>query len=56
LKTFLIRILIVANHQHGKDTHLRSVKVYSPLTAHSIDSSILGPFNSRVLLAESTIR
>jgi anaphase-promoting complex subunit 10 len=56
LKTFLIRILIVANHQHGKDTHLRSVKVYSPLTAHSVDGSVLGPFNSRVLLAESTIR
>lgn len=56
LKTFLIRLLIVSNHQHGKDTHLRAVKVYSPQTTHSIDNSILGPFTSQVLLAESTIR
>lgn len=56
LKTFLIRILVVSNHQHGKDTHLRSVKVYSPQTAHTFDTSVLGPFTSRVLLSESTIR
>lgn len=56
LKTFLIRLLIVANHQHGKDTHLRSVKIYSPMTTYSVDGSILGSFTSRKLLSESVIR
>lgn len=56
LKAFLVRLVIVSNHQHGKDTHLRGVKVYSPQTTHTIDSSVLGPFTSRTLLAESTIR
>jgi len=56
LKTFLVRLLIVANHQHGKDTHLRSVKIYSPITNYSMDSSVLGSFTSRKLLSESVIR
>lgn len=56
LKTFLVRLLVAANHHNGKDTHLRSVKVYSPLTVFSMDTSILGPFTSSKLLSESTIR
>lgn len=56
LKTFLMRLLILANHQHGKDTHLRSVKIYSPMTTYSVESSILGSFISRKLLSESVIR
>jgi anaphase-promoting complex subunit 10 len=56
LKTFLIRLLIVANHQYGKDTHLRAVKLYSPMTVFSMDTSVLGPFTSSKLLTESTIR
>ncbi|KAH3671815.1 hypothetical protein WICMUC_004533 [Wickerhamomyces mucosus] len=56
LETFLIRILIKANHQHGKDTHLRSVKIYSPMTSFSMKSTILGSFTSKRLLSESTIR
>lgn len=56
LKTFLIRLLIVANHQHGKDTHLRAVKIYSPSTVYSMDTTVLGPFTSRKLASEATIR
>ncbi|KAH3687856.1 hypothetical protein WICPIJ_001149 [Wickerhamomyces pijperi] len=53
LKTFLIRLLIVANHQHGKDTHLRSVKIYSPMVGFNMSSTVLGGFTSRKLLSES---
>lgn len=56
LKTFLIRLLIVANHQHGKDTHLRSVKIYSPMVGFNMSSTVLGEFTSRKLLSESCIR
>lgn len=30
LKTSLLQLAIVANHQNGRDTHLRQVRVYSP--------------------------
>lgn len=56
LKTFLVRLLIVANHQHGKDTHLRSVKIYSPMATYSVDGGVLGSFTSKKLLSESVIR
>lgn len=56
LKTFLVRLLILANHQHGKDTHLRAVKIYSPMTTYSLNSGILGSFTSRKLQSEAVIR
>jgi len=31
LKAFLVQISILANHQNGKDTHLRGVKVFAPV-------------------------
>ena len=48
IKAFLVQILIVTNHQNGKDTHLRGVKIFAPGTAYSKDPStgIEGPFLS----------
>lgn len=31
LKAFFIQLAIVSNHQNGRDTHLRQVKLYGPL-------------------------
>jgi anaphase-promoting complex subunit 10 len=31
LKAFLVQIAISSNHQNGKDTHLRGVKVFAPV-------------------------
>ena len=30
VRTHLLQIAILANHQHGKDTHIRQLKVYAP--------------------------
>lgn len=30
LKTFYMEFLILSNHQNGKDTHVRGIKLYSP--------------------------
>lgn len=37
VKAFLFQICILSNHQNGRDTHIRQVKVFEPraLTAHS---------------------
>lgn len=58
IKAFLVRIAIVANHQNGKDTHIRALKVYSPARVAppaSLDDGVIG-FTSIELLSESTIR
>ncbi len=30
VKTFMIQISILANHQNGRDTHIRQIKVFAP--------------------------
>ncbi|ORY78673.1 anaphase-promoting complex Apc10DOC1 subunit [Protomyces lactucae-debilis] len=30
LRTHLLQICVIANHQNGKDTHIRAIKVFTP--------------------------
>ncbi|KAK9453862.1 anaphase-promoting complex, subunit 10-domain-containing protein [Dipodascopsis uninucleata] len=56
LKAFLLRLSVLQNHQTGKDTHIRGIKVLSP-DWHANDIEDDGvPFSSIALLAHSTIR
>ncbi|KAK9483779.1 anaphase-promoting complex, subunit 10-domain-containing protein [Lipomyces starkeyi] len=56
LKAFLVRLSVLQNHQTGKDTHIRGLKILSPdRQANDIDDDGL-PFNSIAFLAHSTIR
>ncbi|ODV84030.1 hypothetical protein CANARDRAFT_201857 [[Candida] arabinofermentans NRRL YB-2248] len=60
LKCYLIKICFLANHQNGKDSHVRSIKVLSPQSQNSmrldIDNSLGVGFTSVKLMSESTIR
>lgn len=65
LKTFLIQICVLANHQNGKDTHLRAIRIFSPQVEGAMESGIssandiLGrdmDFTSRDFLALQNIR
>ncbi|KAF6213457.1 hypothetical protein GE061_011176 [Apolygus lucorum] len=31
LRTFMIQIAVMSNHQNGRDTHIRQIKVHSPI-------------------------
>ncbi|KAK0075531.1 hypothetical protein PV326_011507 [Microctonus aethiopoides] len=37
IRTFMIQIAVISNHQNGRDTHMRQIKVHSPA------QNILGP-------------
>lgn len=37
IRTFMLQIAVISNHQNGRDTHMRQIKVHSP----AID--IVGP-------------
>ncbi|VDQ05840.1 unnamed protein product [Trichobilharzia regenti] len=54
LRTFLLQIAILANHQNGRDTHLRSIRLHSPVECHGLET--LAPFVSREGKAFMTIR
>lgn len=57
IRAFLIQIAVISNHQNGRDTHIRQIKVHSPVQNTPV--SVLDvPLNfSSVRLAQhSTIR
>ncbi|XP_055012757.1 anaphase-promoting complex subunit 10 [Boleophthalmus pectinirostris] len=36
ISTFMIQIAVLANHQNGRDTHMRQIKVYTPVEESSV--------------------
>jgi anaphase-promoting complex subunit 10 len=32
IRTFMIQIAVISNHQNGRDTHMRQIKIHSPST------------------------
>jgi anaphase-promoting complex subunit 10 len=54
IKTWMLQLAVLANHQNGRDTHIRQIKIHSPIETTSI---ILHPKFSAVEIGEwSTIR
>ena len=42
IRTFMLQIAIISNHQNGRDTHMRQIKVHSPA------EDILGPHSQLI--------
>ncbi|CAG2103469.1 unnamed protein product [Medioppia subpectinata] len=57
IRAFLIQIAVLSNHQNGRDTHIRQIKVHSPVQ-NSIVSILDFPINFTTveLSQHSTIR
>ena len=36
IRTFMIQIAVLSNHQNGRDTHMRQIKVHSPVQDVSV--------------------
>lgn len=53
IRTFMIQIAVITNHQNGRDTHMRQIKVHSPVD-HS--GNIMGDFVSVDMLQHTCIR
>jgi len=46
VRTFLLQVAVIQNHQQGRDTHLRQVKVFSPVVTKSVTTEELPAFTS----------
>ena len=54
IKTWMLQLAVLANHQNGRDTHIRQIKIHSPIETTSV---ILQPKFSAVEIGEwSSIR
>ena len=47
VRTFLLQIAVIQNHQQGRDTHLRQVKVHSPVTNKIVSSADFAQFSTK---------
>lgn len=53
IRTFMIQVAVISNHQNGRDTHMRQIKVHSPID-HT--GNIMGDFVSVDMLQYTCIR
>ncbi|KAK7604476.1 hypothetical protein V9T40_005662 [Parthenolecanium corni] len=53
IRTFMIQIAVISNHQNGRDTHMRQIKVHSPV---DLTGNIMGDFVSVDMLQHTCIR
>jgi anaphase-promoting complex subunit 10 len=51
---FMIQLAVLTNHQNGRDTHLRRIRVHAPPTDMTLDG--LPPFTSKDFQMWSSIR
>ena len=39
VRTFMVQIAIMTNHQQGRDTHLRQIKIHSPVEERAVTTA-----------------
>ncbi len=39
VRTFMVQIAVIANHQQGRDTHLRQIKIHSPMEEKKVTAA-----------------
>ncbi|CAN6631174.1 anaphase-promoting complex subunit Doc1p [Trichomonascus vanleenenianus] len=56
LKTFLVRFVIIANHQNGRDSHIRAIKFYSPEGVSKLELDDEWKFSTLAMLSETMLK
>ncbi|XP_041359428.1 anaphase-promoting complex subunit 10-like [Gigantopelta aegis] len=56
IRTFMIQVAVLSNHQNGRDTHIRRIKIRSPAQPSDISVTRLPNFTSRELQQYAFIR
>ena len=53
---FNFQIAVKANHQQGRDTHLRQIKIFSPVESKPVSTSQVANWSSKDFLQFASIR
>ncbi|XP_058831134.1 anaphase-promoting complex subunit 10 isoform X2 [Topomyia yanbarensis] len=56
MRTFMIQIAVISNHQNGRDTHMRQIRVHSPTEGTTYPLEQYGPFSTIEFQQFRTIR
>lgn len=56
IRTFMIQIAVITNHQNGRDTHMRQIRIHSPVEGRHYPLETLGKFSTVGFQKYATIR
>ncbi|XP_066960107.1 anaphase-promoting complex subunit 10 isoform X2 [Macrobrachium rosenbergii] len=56
IRTYMVQIAVLSNHQNGRDTHMRQIKIHSPVEDKAVAVDCLGAFTSPTFKSYSCIR
>jgi len=56
VRAFMVQIAIIANHQQGRDTHLRQIKVHSPVEKRPVTTAEYANWSTPDCLQYAKIR
>ncbi|CAG2069299.1 unnamed protein product [Timema podura] len=56
IRTFMIQIAVISNHQNGRDTHMRQIKIHSPTEQQGTRADGLRNFTTIAFQQYSYIR
>lgn len=56
IRTFMIQIAVISNHQNGRDTHMRQIKIHSPIEGRQYPLEQFGEFSTLECQMYTTIR
>lgn len=56
IRTFMIQIAVISNHQNGRDTHMRQIKIHSPIEGRNYLLEEYGPFSTLEFQQYRTLR
>lgn len=56
IRTFMIQIAVISNHQNGRDTHMRQIRIHSPIEGRKYPLEECGKFTTPEFQQYSTIR
>lgn len=56
LRAFMIQIAVISNHQNGRDTHMRQIRIHSPIEGRCFALEQFGQFATVDFQKYTTIR
>lgn len=56
IRMFMIQIAVTSNHQNGRDTHMRQIKIHSPTEGRGIAMDSFANFSSSAFQKYATVR
>lgn len=56
IRAFMVQIAVISNHQNGRDTHMRQIKIHSPIEGRQYPLEQFGQFTTMDFQKYTTIR